>query len=797
MASSTNKLKEGSRQFGERWGQAIIKRKWLVIAASLVVFIGAASGGLMKFNGDYHVFFSKDNPQLLAYDALQNTYTKDDNVFIMIEKKDGSSIFDAKTLAAVEKATKEAWQTPYSSRVDAVTNFQYTRAVNDDLYVDDFVSGALDKSSAELEKLKRIAIEDSRIVNRLVNKDATTTAINITVRLPDDASDVEQKEIKKFVVELTDQLEKENPELKTYLSGLVMMNNAFFEASEGDVTTLIPLMFLIVFISILISTRTFSGLFAAILVIIFSIASTMGLGATLGIQLTPPSASFIQIILTLAVADSIHILITFIQGMRKGLTKNEAIVESLRVNFMPVFITSLTTVIGFLSMNTSDSPPFRDLGNLTSIGMTAAFLFSVTLLPAMLSALPVWVKAREEKEGKTPILERLAEFVIAYKRPVVLASAGFIIVTSFLTFQNELNDEFVKYFSKTITFRTDTDHISDNLTGIYTQEYALKASEPGGVNDPEYLQKLKEFETWLYTNPEVIHVNAFTDVMRHVNKSMHGDSLKYFKIPDTREEAAQFLFLYEMSLPYGLDLNNQVNVDKSETRVIVTINNIPTKRMLELAEMSKTWLKENTPEYMHTEAVSSTMMFAHLSKRQILSMISGTGVAILLISIVLGIAIRSAKFGFISLIPNITPVIAGLGMWGLFYGYINTGISIVFGMTLGIIVDDTVHYLSKYLRARRELGLSPEDSVRYAFSTVGQALVVTSVVLIAGFLVLAQSNFGLNSDMAKITGLIIALALVLDFFMLPAMLILFRTKRKQDEKDERAEEAQSPELATV
>ena len=169
---------------------------------------------------------------------------------------------------------------------------------------------------------------------------------------------------------------------------------------------------------------------------------------------------------------------------------------------------------------------------------------------------------------------------------------------------------------------------------------------------------------------------------------------------------------------------------------------------------------------MYAEGVSSTMMFAHLSERQILSMITGTIIAILLISFILGVAIKSLKFGLISLIPNITPVIAGLGLWGLFYGYINTGISIVFGMTLGIIVDDTVHFLSKYLRARREHGMSAEDAVRYAFSTVGKALVVTSFVLVAGFAVIAQSNFGLNSDMAKITVLIIALALILDFFML-------------------------------
>jgi predicted RND superfamily exporter protein len=465
--------------------------------------------------------------------------------------------------------------------------------------------------------------------------------------------------------------------------------------------------------------------------------------------------------------------------MKKGSSKHAAIIESLRVNYVPVLITSMTTIIGFLSMNFSDSPPFRDLGNLTSIGMVAAFLFSVLTLPAMLAILPVRIKEKISTGSKLSFLERLSEFVIAKKQGIVIASVILVIGSTASVFRNELNDEFIKYFSEDTQFRQDTDFISENLTGIYTMEFSLGAGESGGINNPAYLQKLKEFEEWLYTNPEVIHVNAFTDIMKHVNKSMHGDDMNYFKIPESREEAAQYLLLYEMSLPFGLDLNNQINVDKSESRMIVTLKNISTKQMLTLSEAATTWLVANTPDYMHAEGMSSTMMFAHLSSRQIKSMITGTILALILISIVLGFTLKSTRFGFLSLIPNIMPVVVGLGVWGLFYGYINTGISVVFGMTLGIIVDDTVHFLSKYLRARRELNKSPEDAVRYAFSTVGQALLVTSFVLIAGFMVLAQSDFGLNSDMALITSLIIFIALVFDFLLLPALLLYSNTNKEQ------------------
>lgn len=787
MNALIKKIREKSGQFGSVWGEWVVRYRWPVLLLTTLIVMGAGYGAqYVKFNSDYHVFFSEDNPQLLAYDGLQNKYTKDDNIFLVVESTEGD-LFTKPTLNALEGLTAKAWQTPYSSRVDAITNFQYTRAVGDDLYVDDLISDALSKSDSEIAKLKQIATTDIRLVKRLVNSEGSVTAINITVRLPD-TDNGENTEITQYVRDMVTEFEAENPGLKAHLSGIVMMNSAFFEAAQGDASTLTPLMFLIIIVTILLITRTFSGTISTFIVIVFSIVTAMGVGGWLGIQLTPPSAAFINIVMTLAVADSIHVLISMIQSMKKGLSKQEAIIESLRVNFMPIFITSLTTIIGFLSMNFSDSPPFRDLGNLTSVGMAGAFLYSVLTLPALMAILPVRIKAREPREGKLALLARLAEFVIAKKRVVVLASSAFIIGTSLLVFQNELNDEFIKYFSEDVPFRQDTDYISENLTGIYTMEFSIGADGAGGINDPGYLSKLREFEDWLYTHDEVIHVNAFTEVMKQVNKSMHGDDLDYYRMPDTREEAAQYLLLYEMSLPFGLDLNNQINVDKSESRVIVTIQNVSTRQMLALGEGVSAWLKSNAPEYMYGEAVSSTMMFAHLSQRQIWSMITGTVLAFILISLVLSIAIKSFKFGLLSLIPNITPVVVGLGIWGFLVGYINVGISIVFGMTLGIIVDDTVHFLSKYLRARRELGKSPEDAVRYAFSTVGQALLVTTFILVVGFLVIAQSDFGMNSDMAKITSLIILLALVLDFLLLPGLLLLFPSKRAQDGEKTKADQ---------
>ena len=765
----------------KRFGLAVIKYRWIVILASVLITIIASYGGqYLGFNNDYRVFFSDDNPQLKAFDELQKVYTKDDNLFIVIESKEGD-VFTRKTLSAIEALVEKSWKAPFASRVDAITNFQHTYADGDDLYVEDLAKNANDFSDHKLAKIKEIAVNEPLLKDRLISKDARITGVNITVKLPGKVPG-EEMQVVAYGRQLAKEFEKQNPELKTYLTGLVMLSGAFGESAQYDMSTLIPLMFLIVIVTIFITLRSFTSVFVSLLVLFFSILTAMGMAGWLGIELTAPTMSAPTMILTLAVADSIHVLVTVLQQMRAGNRKNDAIVESIRINLMPVFITSLTTVIGFLTMNFSDAPPFRDLGNITAIGVTAALFFSVLMLPALLSVLPLRIKAKANK-GKSKFVDRLASFIIDNNKKLLWSTSAIIIIIASLSFQNDLNDEFVKYFDERIQFRKDTDFLSENLTGIYTIEYSLSSGVSGGINNPEYLKKLDAFKKFYEKEENVIHVNSFSEIASRINKSMHGDDKEFYRVPDERNEAAQYLLLYEMSLPYGLDLNNQIDVDKSASRFIVTVENMPTKDLIALTEKGENWLKENADETMHANGISTAIMFSHLSQRQIDSMMSGTALAIILISLVLVVALRSFKFGALSILPNISPVMVGFGFWGVTVGQIDSGLAIVFGMTLGIVVDDTVHFLSKYLRARREHGSSPEEAVRYAFNTVGMAIIVTSIVLVAGFLVLAQSSFGLNSGMGKMTAIIIATALIIDFLMLPPLLIrLAKDDKKQLEK---------------
>lgn len=758
-----------------KYAEAVIRWRWIILVMT-VLWVGlAASGGrFLSFTTDYRAFFAEGNPQLQAFESMQNTYDKSDNLMIVVTPKDGK-VFSHKTLPQIQWLTDQSWQIPYSTRVDSVTNYQHTRAFDDDLEVGDLVDETAQLSSSDLMALQNIATSEPVLAHRLINKDASVTAINVTIQLPGKSLD-EVPEVVTFARDLSDQLKARDSNLEVRLTGIVMLNNAFGESSKNDMATLVPLMFLVVIVVLGILLRSFSAIVISIAVIFMSIMVGMGLFGWAGLKLTAPSASAPTIILTMAVADAVHILVTFIASMRLGMTKQNAIIESLRVNFQPIFITSVTTIIGFLSMNFSDVPPLAHLGNIVAVGVTAAFILSITLLPALAVILPVKIKAVEQKE--TTQLDKLGQFVINHNRKLLWTMAALSIVMISFTQKNEINDEFVKYFDESLAFRVDTDYTSQKLIGPYTIEYSLKSGEENGISEPAFLAKLSEFVNYAKSLDEVIHVNSLTDIMTRLNKNMHNDDPNWYRLPDQRELAAQYLLLYEMSLPYGLDLNNQIDISKSSTRVTLSLTDLTTQQMLNLEVKLNHWLSTNAPEYQFVGA-STGLMFAHIGHRNAISLVGGAVLALILISLILIFALRSLKMGLISLIPNLIPAGIAFGLWGLISAQIGMSVSIVAGMTLGIVVDDTVHFLSKYMRARREKNLDAIEAIRYAFNSVGSALIVTTAVLVTGFAVLSLSSFKMNSDMGLLAAITIGVALAVDFLLLPPLLIKLEGKKNE------------------
>ena len=755
--------------------RGVIRWRWAVLAATVLAVLAIGSGaGRLEFANNYRVFFSQENPELQAFEKLQATYTKNDNFLFVLEPAYGDA-FSGDTLEAVEMLTEEAWQIPYVIRVDSVSNFQHTRGIDDDLIVEDLVDGAASLTEPELREKFAIALAEPLLRDQLVSPDGAVTAVNVVLQYPEKSLTEVPEAIAK-AREIRAGVEARFTGLDVHLTGVSALNNAFAEVGTADMGALVPIMFAVILLLTFTIIRSLAATFATLVLILLSVSAGMGAAGWLGISLTPISASAPIVILTLAIADSIHILVSLRGAMREGMEKIPATIEALRLNFMPVSITSVTTIIGFLALNFSDSPPFWHLGNITAIGIAAAWMLSITLLPALVSLLPVRFKAQVQRPGHRPPMDRLADFVIGNRRRLLAGvGAGALALVAFIP-TLQLNDQWIEYFSDRIEFRNDSDAALEHF-GMYPIEFSVSANGPGGVSEPEYLEKLDEFAQFLRSQPGVTHVYSFSDIMKRLNKNLHGDDEAWYRIPGDRELSAQYLLLYEISLPYGLDLNDRINVDKSATRVTATLGDVTSIETKQFLASATDWLQRNAPDYMQAKPTSAQVMFTYIAERNVGNMVGGTIAAILAISAILMLALRSPGLGALSLVPNGLPILATFGAWALIVGEVGFSVATVASISLGIVVDDTVHFLSKYARAQRERGLDTEASIRYAFSSVGTAIVVNTVILAVGFAVLTASNFKVNADMGLLTALAIVFALVLDFLLLPPLLLIRKEKQ--------------------
>ncbi len=750
----------------DRYAAAVLRYRWLVLGLALLLMLAVTAGaGFIGVTNDFRSLFDDDNPQLVAFDAFEDTYGASNTALIAVAPREGD-VFTRETLRAIEELTEAAWRTPHSTRVDSLTNYSHSEGREDELIVNPLVEDAQALDDADLVRTRNIALNAADITGRLISPDGRVAGLVVSFALPDNV-DAAVVEITDYLDGLLDMARAGHPDIAYYLTGKVPLDRAFADATKDDLETLAPIVFLVIMLAAAALLRSALGTAVIAVVLVFVINTTVGFAGWLGTVFNPANSGVPIIVMTVAVAHSVHIIAGAVSGMGRGLDRNAAIAESIRINAWPVFLTSLTTAIGFLSLNSSDSPPLRVLGSLVAFGVFCAFVYSMTLLPALLSVLPL--RARKARSERQAFFERFGAFVVARRTVLLWCTALVAVVLLTGISRIELSDNWTRYLGERYQFRQDTDFVVDNLTGMETLEYSLNSGRESGITDPAYLRKVESFAQWFRTQPEVSHVQAFPDIMKRLNKNMHDDDPDYDRLPDDPELSAQYLLLYELSLPFGSDLNNRMDVAKSATRMTVVLRSITSRQQRELDARALEWIRANAPG-LATEATGVSIVFAHLSQRNIESMLTGTIIAMALISLILMFVFRSVRLGLISLVPNFIPAALAFGLWGYLFGRVGLAGSVVTAIAFGIVVDDTIHFMTKYVKARRE-GLAGPEAVLATFRTVGHALWTTTAVLCLGFLVFATSGFELSWALGLLVAITLAFALLADFLLLPPLLM--------------------------
>ena len=755
----------------ENLSKFIIKNRIFFIFSCLVLVLILGRGiTSVVFDPDMERFFPKGHPATSLSYEIDETFIRTDNLVIAINAKN-NSIFTKKTLSLIESLTEKSWTVPYSIRVDSLTNYSYVRSVDDDLLVEPFIENAVSLEDSFIKQREKIVEEEEIIFGSLISKDKKTTVISIIVDPPNPDANLKLIDTVEYILAYVDEAKSDHPELDIRILGTPYQEYISPKMVLSEMPIVMPSMLLLILVSVFFLLRSAFAVLATILVIVLSLIATFGSVGYIGNALNQMVITIPILIITLALADCVHLFSIFFQQRVKGHSSKESMIRSLELNLQPLFLTTLTTCIGFLSFNVLDVPPLRDLGNFVSIGIAMAFIFTIFFAAPLFSFFEI--KAPKSVNQQINLSRKIAKFSLKNSKTLLWSVPLVSLLLICLIPLNVLDENPTQMYDDGFTsFSADTLWL-DEMLGV-TFPVSFKAnSNNGSVSEPEFLRKIDNFVQWLEAQEEVNHVTSLAHTMKNLNKSMHGDDPEWEAIPESEELSSQYLFFYEMSLPMGLDLNSSISQDRSSTKISANLDDMGGKEFLKFDKKVRAHIQENNLTEIISPAAGFRVVFSHISMVIVNSLLFGVFLGLLLITLLLGSFFRSIPFGVLSAFPNVLPIASAFGIWALYDGQVGFMVAAGMGSTLGIIVDFTVHLLSKYDLARREMGQSPEEAVVFAFESVGFALIVMTIVISLGFLVLNLVNFMPLHDFARFSTISFVMALIIDFLLFPNLLVKF------------------------
>ncbi|MGZ0186561.1 MAG: efflux RND transporter permease subunit, partial [Alphaproteobacteria bacterium] len=491
----------------------IVRARWLWVALTivLVALSIARMDRIWPLDPNARVFFAPENPDRQALDRFEGTFAKEDNLMMVVAPK-GGAVFTPEVLAAIGDITEQAWQLPFVRRVDSITNFQHTYADGDELVVRDLVPDPGSVDAVGAAAARETALSRIELVNSFIAEAADVTQVQARFTLPEIDPATEVPSIVAATMALQQKIHADYPFLEVRLTGSVMINNQFSVSGQQDGQNLMGPMFVVILVIVGLALRSMFATLSVLIVIILSALGGLGALGWAGLPLNSVTILAPLYIMTLAVASAVHILVSCRKTMITTADRKEWARQALEQHMGAIIVACVTTSIGFFSLNFSISPPFQQLGNVVGIGVLAALVYTLTLLPALVTFLPIGRRTTQATASRW--MDAIAEFVIA-KRKILLPGTALVVVALGIgVSQIRLEDDFIRYFDERYAFRQDTDFTENRLTGVSGIEFPLPSGEAQGVNGPAYLKETAAFTDWLRAQPEVTYVRSLTDTIK-------------------------------------------------------------------------------------------------------------------------------------------------------------------------------------------------------------------------------------------------------------------------------------------
>lgn len=749
-------------------GAWLVERR-LLLSVLAIVIAGLMALGIERttFDGSPEAVLADGDPYKAEVDQAKQDFPPSTSLVVAFQAQE--DIFNRTALAAVDELTRRYIEVDSALAVGSILNYRLNES-DKKTYGRTYLVPELDTlTDADFPELRRIALADSDLTRNLLSPAGDFTIATIKYKLSEDTAEA-RIALATSAVTLRDSLRANHPQVDIYVIGGPLFERDSQIASDKDNRLLFPLVMLVGLVLLWFCLRSLLSSLSLFVLTAITLVVTLGSHAWLDIPLNQISRLGPLVVAVIAMADGIHIVSVYAQGLLRGLDKKAAMAESLNINFRPIALATITTTMGFLSLNFSSAPTIYGFGNIIAIGVCWAFLFTIMLIPAMVLILPVHRVPKPLGIGKfIAVMTRLAEH---HQRPVFWVSLGLIGLTLALLPLNNLDSDRFAFIDEDSDARKVIDALREKIGNDQALVYVIRSNGYYGITEPDFLKTVNEFSDWLEDQHETSFVASYTDYLKARNKADNDDDEAYSVVPDDQLTVIDYLVGYQLVQEIEPSLQPIFNSDYSAVRLVVATSNLSNQQILGFAEKIDQWAAANVPSEFKVTRGDNTILFARISQTISAELLRGFSLSFLLITLTMIVGLQSIKYGLLSILPNLFPATIVFGFWGLFVGNLSPYTLMLFSISIGLVVDDSVHILSKYISAKSE-GATPIEAARYSIDKAGSAITITTLSLAVGTFLLVFSSSIIFQDVALLITPIIITALFLDLLFLPPLLIRF------------------------
>ncbi|MDG1460095.1 MAG: MMPL family transporter [Luminiphilus sp.] len=747
--------------------RTLVERRTLLAVLTIVVSV-IVGWGVTKTSIDPRsdAILPEDDPYAAQVEAVEADFPRSRSALFTFIAPDGD-IFNREALTAMEALHNRFGEVQSAVAVGSLVNYRLN-AVDETLYGRQYLLPPLDSlSDADLAQVRDIALTDEDLVKTQLARDGDM-ALAIFKYRPSGEGLTERLEIARSVVALRDRLRGDYPNVEIYVLGNDLFELDSYNAQIKDRNNLAPLVALATTLLLWLCLNSLVYALCTLVVSFLGILLTIGTVGWSGFAFNQISNMGPLVVLTIAMAHGIHIISIYLQGLHEGLTKLEALEQSLRLNLQPVTLATVTTAMGFLSLNYCSSAGIYGFGNAVAMGVVWAYLVTLTLLPALI----MWVPTRRIPRplGVRGMIRRVSDLVTQRGNALFWGLSVIIVICLAMLPLNKVDFDRFEFIDKDSDFHRVITALAEKIGNDQSLVYAIDSGQYYGIADPEFMLEVERFADWLEQQPDVSVVNSYVGMLKTLNEAENDNDPAWHILPNDNLQVIDYLVGYQLVQEIEPHLEPIFDPEYTTVRVVVGTSNLSNVQLLELNKRIEAWHADNiNPDYRVLHG-GNTILYARLNNTISKQLLEGFTVSFLLITLTMLVGLRSVRYGLISIAPNLLPPAVVFGVWGLFVGQLSPYILMLFSISIGLVVDDSVHVLSKYMAARKA-GEKPDEAVRYSLDKAGSAITITTAALAMGTFILVFSNTYYYQNVALMLTPIIVVALLLDLLFLPPLLV--------------------------